>query len=146
MRVVVPTPADNAEGDILETSLPTTNPMEGERSVGVAGVVTTAETLASTTPAHIATETTIEMITIVMTTTTEREETGIPRTDEKNKVHQRAAVRVEADAAEGGGGEEGGEESSNNNNISIVNGHQHRPWIPGQPILPVGTPMRIPCG
>ena len=142
MRVVVPTPADNAEGDILETSLPTTNPMEGERSVGVAGVVTTAETLASTTPAHIATETTIEMITIVMTTTTEREETGIPRTDEKNKVHHRAAVRVEADADAA----EGGEESSNNNNISIVNGHQHRPWIPGQPILPVGTPMRIPCG
>ena len=129
MVTVIPTVVDNAVAGILE-SLPIMKMEEVEEIAGDAGVVA-AETLM-----------TMIQVTgvVVVTTTTKREDTGILRTDEKNSHHQEAGVRAVVDAAEGE--EEGDEEKISNNN---ANGHQHRPWILGQPILPVGTPTRILC-
>jgi hypothetical protein len=138
----VQTTVDNAAVDLLE-SLPTTtqNSTEEERA-GNVGVTAAAEVEEILTTTNMTTMEAEIMVGIAMTTTTtattKREETDIPRTDEKNSSPQVAGV----EGAEEGGGEILG------NNKNNPKGQDRRPplWIPGQPILPVGTPTRPACG
>jgi hypothetical protein len=147
--VEIPTEAettvDNAAVDLLESLATTTQNSTEEEMAGGVEVTAAAEseeilmtTTMTTMKAVI--QGGIAMATAT-TTTTKREETDIPRTDEKNN----APLEVVRDGVEEA--EEGEEGIFGSNKINRKGrDHQRRHWIPGQPILPAGTPTSPACG